>query len=65
MRVAPAGTVTLTPTAVMVPLSISTVAFSIGGPETGYTLPPTIAIGCAAAPAAAPNTNPAAIARHQ
>src|SRR5882762_11477949 len=44
MRVAPAGTATLAPTAAIRPSRIRTVAFAILGPETGYTVPPVIAI---------------------
>ena len=31
----------------MAPSSMSTVPFSMGGPDTGYTLPPVMAIVCA------------------
>src|SRR5437588_12942933 len=44
MRVAPFGTATLVPTAAMRPSRISTVAFSSFGPDTGYTVPPVMAI---------------------
>ncbi len=49
MRWAPAGIGTFAPTAAILPLVIMTVPFSIGGPLTGYTLPPVIAIVWAAA----------------
>ena len=44
MRVAPFGTATLVPTAAMRPSRISTVAFSSFGPDTGYTVPPVMAM---------------------
>ena len=43
MRCAPAGIATLRPTAAILPFTITTVPPSIGGPLTGYTLPPVIA----------------------
>src|SRR5665647_1476924 len=46
-RSASPGIATSLPTATILPLRINTVPPSIGGPLTGYTLPPVIAIVCA------------------
>ena len=59
---APAGTATPVPTAAILPSRITTVPFSIGGPETVYTLPPVMATVSAAAGAATAAT--AARAQH-
>ena len=40
---------TLAPTATILPSRMSTVPFSIVGPLTGYTVPPVMAMVCAAA----------------
>ena len=47
--VASAGTATSAPTAAILPSRMSTVAFSIFGPDTGYTVPPVMATVCAPA----------------
>ena len=52
-RCAPAGMATSRPTAAMRPSRMSTVPFSMRGPLTGYTVPPVMAIVCAAAAEAA------------
>ena len=39
----------MVPTAEILPLVMTTVPFSIGGPLTGYNFPPTIATVCASA----------------
>ena len=44
MLVAPAGTARLVPTAAIRPSRMSTVALLIFGPDTGYTVPPVIAM---------------------
>ena len=44
MRAASGGTATPVPTAAILPSRIRTVALAILGPETGYTVPPVIAI---------------------
>ncbi len=46
-RVAPSGTATSVPTASIFPSRSTTVAFSSFGPDTGYTVPPVMAIVCA------------------
>ncbi len=57
-RMASAGMLTLLPTAAIFPSRIKTVALGSFGPETGYTVPPVIAMVCAWSGAAASRTIP-------
>src|SRR5687767_3008689 len=64
MRVAPAGMAIPAPTAAMRPFWMMTVPLRIGGPEIGCTVPPTMAMVCAA-PGAAASRAAAAAARNR
>src|SRR5262249_21169785 len=66
IRCASLGTVTFAPTATILPSRISTVPFSIGGPLTGYTLPPLMATVCAlATPLASADTRQTVTQSHR